>query len=142
MFVASVSFVAFVSFVLPPQAAAQMATAPGAAGYKQETGMVSSALPAPLRAIGFDQNIDQHVPLDTVFRDESGAAVRLGDQRDRRGTGVAQSIDETRFGVGREGARVDVEDRGAVARLLGTDRERHRGLVAPGRRNDTRIEPW
>jgi protein SCO1/2 len=63
---------------------AQMATAPGATGYKQETGMVSSALPAPLRGIGFDQNIDQHVPLDTVFRDESGASVRLGDYFGRR----------------------------------------------------------
>jgi len=63
---------------------AQMATAPGSAGYKQETGMVSSALPAPLRSIGFDQNIDQRVPLDTLFRDESGATVRLGDYFGRR----------------------------------------------------------
>jgi protein SCO1/2 len=79
-----VSFVTFVSSVLPPQAAGQMATAPGAAGYKQETRMPSSALPEPLRAIGFDQNIDQQVPLDTVFRDESGAAVRLGDYFGKR----------------------------------------------------------
>ena len=63
---------------------AQMATAPGSAGYKQETGMVSSTLPAPLRSIGFDQNIDQRVPLDTLFRDESGATVRLGDYFGRR----------------------------------------------------------
>jgi protein SCO1 len=63
---------------------AQMATAPGSSGYKQETGMVSSVLPAPLRSIGFDQNIDQRVPLDTVFRDESGTSVRLGDYFGRR----------------------------------------------------------
>jgi protein SCO1/2 len=50
-----------------------------AAGYKREPGMVSSALPAPLREIGFDQNLDQPVPLDTAFRDETGATVRLGD---------------------------------------------------------------
>ena len=79
------TFVSFVSFVLgPPQALAQMATAPSAAGYKQETGMVSSVLPEPLRAIGFDQNIGQHVPLDTTFRDESGASVRLGDYFGKR----------------------------------------------------------
>ena len=38
--------------------AAQMTGAP-AAGYKREPGMTSSALPAPLREIGFDQNLDQ-----------------------------------------------------------------------------------
>jgi protein SCO1/2 len=82
--VAFVSFLTFVSFVLPPPAAAQMATAPGSAGYKQETRMPSSALPEPLRGIGFDQNIDQRVPLDTVFRDESGATVELGDYFGKR----------------------------------------------------------
>jgi protein SCO1/2 len=46
--------------------------------------MVSSAIPAPLREIGFDQNIDQHVPLDTAFRDEAGAAVHLGDYFGKR----------------------------------------------------------
>jgi protein SCO1/2 len=40
---------------------------------------VSSSLPKPLREIGFDQNIDQRLPLDTPFRDETGRAVRLGD---------------------------------------------------------------
>src|SRR5262245_32122375 len=38
------------------KAAAQMAAGPATAGYKQEPGVVSSALPAPLREIGFDQN--------------------------------------------------------------------------------------
>jgi protein SCO1/2 len=73
--------VSFVSFVLgPPQAVkAQMAAGPATAGYKQEPGIVSTALPAALREIGFDQNIDQRVPLDTTFRDEAGATVRLGD---------------------------------------------------------------
>src|SRR5580765_523535 len=58
---------------------AQMAAGPATAGYKQEPGVVSSQIPQALREIGFDQNIDQRVPLDTVFHDESGAAVRLGD---------------------------------------------------------------
>jgi protein SCO1 len=58
---------------------AQMASGPATAGYKQEPGMISTALPAPLREIGFDQRIDERVPLDTTFRDETGAAVKLGD---------------------------------------------------------------
>jgi len=79
---ASVSFVSFVFSV--PQATAQMASAPSASGYKREPGVVSSAMPAALRAIGFDQNIDQHVPLDTTFRDEAGKTVRLGDYFGKR----------------------------------------------------------
>jgi protein SCO1/2 len=79
IFVAACSAVSALTVV-----GAQMASGPGVAGYKQEAGMVSSVLPAPLRAIGFDQNIDQRVPLDTVFRDESGATVRLGDYFGRR----------------------------------------------------------
>jgi protein SCO1/2 len=79
-----VSLVSFVSFVLsPPQALAQMSGAP-APGYKREPGMVSSAVPAPLREIGFDQHLDQPVPLDTALRDEAGRAVRLGDYFGKR----------------------------------------------------------
>jgi len=70
--------------VSPPQATAQMASAPSSAGYKREPGMVSSSMPAVLRGIGFDQNIDQHVPLDTMFRDESGRPVRLGEYFGKR----------------------------------------------------------
>ena len=58
---------------------AQMASGPASAGFKREAGVVSSALPQALREIGFDQYIDQRVPLDTTFRDEAGATVRLGD---------------------------------------------------------------
>jgi protein SCO1 len=58
---------------------AQMAAGPAGAGFKREAGVVSSALPPALREIGFDQNIDQRVPLDTTFRDEAGRTVRLGD---------------------------------------------------------------
>jgi len=62
---------------------AQMTGAP-AAGYKREPGMTSSTVPAPLREIGFDQNIDQLVPLDVTFQDEAGRRVRLGDYFGRR----------------------------------------------------------
>ena len=74
---ASVSLVSLV-FSAPQAARAQMAAGPATAGYKQEPGLVSTALPKALREIGFDQNIDQRVPLDTMFHDESGASVRLG----------------------------------------------------------------
>lgn len=56
----------------------QMTGAP-AAGYKRAPGMTSSALPAALREIGFDQHIDRPVPLDVTFRDESGRTVQLGE---------------------------------------------------------------
>jgi protein SCO1 len=50
-----------------------------AAGYKREAGVPSSQLPAALREIGFDQHLDESLPLDTQLRDEAGGAVRLGD---------------------------------------------------------------
>jgi protein SCO1/2 len=58
-------------------ASAQMTGAP-TAGYKQEPGAVASAVPAPLREIGFDQNLDRPLPLDAEFSDEQGHTVRLG----------------------------------------------------------------
>jgi protein SCO1/2 len=36
-------------------------------------------VPAPLREIGFDQNLGQKVPLDTRFVDEHGRSVLLGE---------------------------------------------------------------
>ena len=64
--------------VAAPPATAQMTGSP-IAGYKQEPGMTSSTMPPALREIGFDQRLDEHVPLDTAFLDETGRAVRLGD---------------------------------------------------------------
>jgi protein SCO1/2 len=61
------------------QLQAQMGGGPAAAGFKREAGTPASQVPQVLREIGFDQNIDQRVPLDTTFRDEAGATVRLGD---------------------------------------------------------------
>jgi protein SCO1/2 len=49
------------------------------AGYRQAPGTPSSTMPAPLREIGFDQNLDQRIPLDVPFRDEAGRTVMLGD---------------------------------------------------------------
>jgi len=79
---AFLSFVAFMCFGRVPEAAQSIAAPPP--GYKQDPGTPSSTMPAPLREIGFDQNIDGTVPLDTVFRDESGRTVRLGEYFGKR----------------------------------------------------------
>jgi len=74
-------FVSFVPFVVPVHA--QMTGSP-TSGYKREPGMSASQVPAALREIGFDQNIDQRIPLDTAFRDEAGRRVELGSYFGRR----------------------------------------------------------
>jgi protein SCO1/2 len=43
-------------------------------------------LPPVLREVGFDQRLGEQVPLDAVFRDESGGPVRLGDCLEGRPT--------------------------------------------------------
>ena len=48
------------------------------AGYRREAAAPASAIPAPLREIGFDQRLDQPLPLDTMFSDEEGREVRIG----------------------------------------------------------------
>ena len=89
---------------------------PPTAGYKREPGMPSSTMPAPLREIGFDQNLDQRVPLDTTFRDEAGrdrAARRLlRHAAGRAGVRVLRLPDAVHAGDQRPGERA----RRAVAR--------------------------
>src|SRR5262249_55597537 len=71
------SVVSLVSFVfLGALLHAQMGGTP-AAGYKREPGVSASTMPAPLREIGFDQNLNQRIPLDTMFTDETGKRVQL-----------------------------------------------------------------
>ncbi len=76
-------FVSFVSFVSAAPAYSQMAGAPSA-GYKRDAGMPASAMPRPLREIGFDQHLGEIVPLNTVFKDEQGRAVALEHYFGRR----------------------------------------------------------
>lgn len=76
-------FVGFVAIGCSNVVSAQMNGAP-TAGYKLEPGMTSSTVPAPLRDIGFDQHIDQKIPLDIPFRDESGRTAMLGDYFGKR----------------------------------------------------------
>ena len=72
------------AFLTLSVSAQKMTGSPAAAGYRQEPGQTSSALPAPLREIGFDQKLDEHVPLDVPFVDDSGRSVRLGDYFGKR----------------------------------------------------------
>ena len=71
-------FVCFAALAWPSVVYAQMSGAP-TAGYKRDPGMISSAVPTALRGIGFDQHLEQPVPLDVPFRGESGRTVRVGD---------------------------------------------------------------
>ncbi|HEV3218022.1 MAG TPA: SCO family protein [Vicinamibacterales bacterium] len=64
--------------VAAPIATAQVNGAP-AAGYRPEAGVPSSTVPPALREIGFDQNLDGQMPLNTPFKDEAGRTVKLGD---------------------------------------------------------------
>jgi protein SCO1 len=64
--------------------AQKMTGSPAAAGYRRDPGQPSSAVPAALREIGFDQNLDQRIPLETTFRDESNRIVRIGDYFGKR----------------------------------------------------------
>lgn len=58
-------------------AAAQMTGAP-TPGYPVVPGASAQSMPAPLREIGFDQNIDKPLPLDATFADEAGRTLTLG----------------------------------------------------------------
>jgi protein SCO1/2 len=77
------SFVSFVSVVVSIDVSAQVTGAP-AAGYRREPGIAASVVPRPIREIGFDQRLDEHVPLDVEFKDDRGRTVRLGDYFGRK----------------------------------------------------------
>ena len=64
-------------------AAAQMSGNP-VAGYKRDVGLPASTMPPALKEVGFDQKLNEQVPLDLRFTDEQGRAVALGDYFGRR----------------------------------------------------------
>jgi protein SCO1/2 len=68
-----------ISLAHAASAAQEPAAPPAAGGIRPRPGPAASVLPSPLREVGFDQNLDQHVPLDTSLIDEAGRNVRLGD---------------------------------------------------------------
>src|SRR6185369_8687540 len=47
-------------------------------GARPESGNPSTGLPTALRDVRIEQKLNQQLPLDLVFRDESGAQVKLG----------------------------------------------------------------
>ncbi|HSB27840.1 MAG TPA: SCO family protein [Pyrinomonadaceae bacterium] len=47
-------------------------------GARPETGAVSTGLPTALRDVKIEQKLNQQLPLDLTFRDETGQSVKLG----------------------------------------------------------------
>jgi protein SCO1/2 len=47
-------------------------------GARPDSGSVSTGLPTALKDVRIEQKLDQQLPLDLMFRDESGAPVKLG----------------------------------------------------------------
>jgi len=78
-FVALVGWITIVLLLWLPSAALGQMTGAPAPGYRRDAGTPASAMPAALREIGFDQNLNQQLPLDVVLRDERGQSVSLGE---------------------------------------------------------------
>ena len=58
------------ALLLTTTAHAQPRTAPG---------VPAAEVPAAIREVGFDQKLDQMLPLDVPFTDENGRAVQIGE---------------------------------------------------------------
>lgn len=56
-----------------------MATAAFAQSQPATTGLPAAEVPPQLRDVGFDQNLNQVLPLDVELVDEHGRAVKIGD---------------------------------------------------------------
>ena len=53
-------------------------------GARSEDTSVPSGLPKALREVGIDQHLNEQLPLDLTFRDESGQTVKLGQYFGKR----------------------------------------------------------
>ena len=100
----------------PAGAAAQYGSAPGA----NTAGEPSAATPGVLARVGIDQKLNQQIPLDLVFTDETGREVKLGEFFGKRPVilalvyyecpmlctqvlnGIATALSVLDFNVGRE----------------------------------------
>src|SRR5690242_12965595 len=58
-------------------------------GARTDTGPVSTGLPSPLRDVRIEQKLNQQLPLDLTFRDESGREIKLGEYFDRKAVVLA-----------------------------------------------------
>jgi protein SCO1 len=92
----------------------------GPGGMKYAPGDPSAESPSLLRDVGFDQRLNEQVPPDLLFRDETGKAVRLGDYFGKRPivlalvyyecpmlcsqilNGVVSALDILKFDAGRD----------------------------------------
>lgn len=55
-----------------------------AAAVSAQPGTPAAEVPSQLREVGFDQNLNQMLPLDVEFADEHGRVVRIGDHFGKR----------------------------------------------------------
>ena len=73
--------VVFLVFLISSVAHSQPGT-PGPSsplyGARPDAGAVSSGLPTALKGVKIEQKLNQQLPLDLTFRDESGQSVKLG----------------------------------------------------------------
>ncbi len=60
------------------------ATSHAQTGLQERAGTPSTTVPTALQNVGFEQRLDQHVPLELPFRDEDGRTVKLGDYFGKR----------------------------------------------------------
>ena len=76
----------WIVFVLASSAFAQAPPGPSSPlyGARPEAGNPSTGLPSALKEVGIEQKLDQQLPLDLVFRDESGQQVKLGQYFGRK----------------------------------------------------------
>ena len=75
--------VILVGFLLVVPASAQPAY-PAAPGGAKPRSIPSSQRPAILEQVGIDQHLNEQVPLDLEFRNETGRTVKLGDYFERK----------------------------------------------------------
>lgn len=63
---------------------AVVAAQQGPGGFTPDPGMPSSTVPRQLQDVTFEQRLNEHLPLDAVFRDEADRPVALRDYFGRR----------------------------------------------------------
>jgi protein SCO1/2 len=109
-----------VAQVLLPVSYAWQASAPAQAGVPVPRPDNSKVLPPLLQGIGIDQRLNERVPFDLQFRDETGKTVRLGDYFGKKPVilslvyfncpmlctmaenGLLHSLQEVKFSVGNQ----------------------------------------
>lgn len=112
-----------ISIAAPPAASGQISKVLQSRGFQGPpqggaSAQSSSVLPTQLKDVGIDQKLNNRVPLDLVFHDETGKTVRLGDYFGKKPVvisliyfncpqlcpmvenGLLESLREVRFNIG------------------------------------------